>query len=531
MTGLTGPAPERAQRRLDGLLTRAALTHPERLALVDGDRAWTYAELNAAAGTMAAELAAHGVEPGDRIGVFIPKSLEAVLAIHAALRAGAVVAPLDPRTPTARTRRMVRQAGLTALLTTASSRAGAVEAVSGAADAHTEALAHGLGLLRVADGVPAGPLPKAARAGGYVLFTSGSTGTPKGVLLSHANVTHFAEWAAAELGLRPTDRIGSQAALTFDLSTFDLFSAAAVGACTVLMPERIKAFPADVVDWLHAQRISVLYAVPSLYVGLLERGGIAKTSLDALRVLLYAGEPFPPAALESYLRIAGDRPVYNLYGPTETNVCTYLRVPRSWTAAQQAAVGRAVPGDTVEVFDEHGRPTSGQGEIHVAGATVFLGYLQDGALVDPTRRVRFRDGVVRRAYPTGDLGRRTADGEFVLLGRKDSQIKRHGYRIDPGEIESLLLDAPGVGAVAVVAKSGAYEGELWAYVEGTLPEREVLALLRTQLPLYMVPDRVVAVPALPLNDRGKTDRPALAARPAADLPQPIANFPPLKETG
>ncbi|UFQ17176.1 MULTISPECIES: amino acid adenylation domain-containing protein [Streptomyces] len=529
MTGSTGPGGARG--RLDGLLTRAALTHPERPALVDGDRAWTYAELDAAVGDLADGLAAHGVEPGDRVGVFIPKSADAVLAIHAALRAGAVVAPLDTRNPAARTRRMMRQAGLTALLATDASRPGAVEAASDTAEPRTEVLAGGVELLRVRDAPPAGPLPEAACEGGYVLFTSGSTGTPKGVLLSHGNVTHFAEWAAAETGLRPTDRIGSQAALTFDLSTFDLFSAAAAGACTVLMPERLKAFPADVVDWLGTRRISVLYAVPSLYVGLLERGGIAEASLAALRVLLYAGEPFPPAALERYLRLAGDRPVYNLYGPTETNVCTYLRVPGTWTAAQPATVGRAVPGDTVEVFDEHGRPTSGQGEIHVAGATVFLGYLQDGALVDPARQVRFRDGVVRRAYPTGDLGRCTDDGEFVLLGRKDVQVKRHGYRIDPGEIESVLCDAPGVKAAAVVAKGGAHEGELWAYVQGTLPEREALMLLRTELPLYMVPDRVVTVAALPLNDRGKTDRPALAARSWTDLPQPAPDSPALKETG
>ncbi|MET9451448.1 amino acid adenylation domain-containing protein [Streptomyces cinerochromogenes] len=506
--------------RLDALLTRAARTYPDRPALADGDRVWTYRELDEAVGRLAAGLASHGVRPGDRIGVLVPRSAEAVLAIHAGLRAGAVVAPLDVRNPVARTSRMLRQAGLTRLLTVPASETAAVKAAGGDAGPGTQALDGGIGLLHTRERAPGEPLPEPAREGGYVLFTSGSTGMPKGVLLSHSNVAHFAVWAAAETGLRPTDRIGAQAALTFDLSTFDLFAAAAAGACTVLMPERLKAFPADVVDWLTEQRISVLYAVPSLYVSLLERGGAGDALPPALRTLLYAGEPFPPRALETLLALAAGRPVYNFYGPTETNVCTYLRVPATWTAAQEATVGSAVPGDVVDVFDETGRPAPGRGEIHVAGATVFLGYLVDGVLHDPARQIRFRDGVVRRAYPTGDLGRRTDGGEIVLSGRRDSQIKRHGYRVDTAEIESVLLETPGIRAAAVVAKTGEHEGQLWAYAQGTVSERDVLGALRTHLPLYMVPDRAVVVPAFPLNARGKTDRLRLAAEAAPTTPPP-----------
>ncbi|MEU9419279.1 amino acid adenylation domain-containing protein [Streptomyces sp. NPDC048272] len=500
-----------AEERLDGLLTRAARTYPDRPALEDGDRAWTYAELDEEVTRLAGRLVGQGVKPGDRVGVFIPKSAEAVIAIHAGLRAGAVVAPLDIRNPAVRTRRMMRQGGLTRLLTVASSEHIAREAAEGDEVPEIHALDGAISLLSTQERMSPELLPEAAGEGGYVLFTSGSTGVPKGVLLSHSNVAHFAVWAAAETGLRPADRIGSQAALTFDLSTFDLFAACAAGACTVLMPERLKAFPADVVDWLTAQRVSVLYAVPSLYVNMMERGGIGDAFPADLRTLLYAGEPFPPRALETCLRLAAGRPVYNFYGPTETNACTFLRLPATPTAAQEPTIGSAVPGDVVDVFDETGERTSERGEIHVAGATVFLGYLVDGALQDPTRQVRFRDGTVRRAYPTGDLGRRTSSGEFVLYGRKDSQIKRHGYRIDIGEIESVLLGSPGIRAAVVVAKTAEHEGELWAYAQGAVSEREILALLRTQLPLYMVPDRAVVVCDFPLNARGKVDRLTLAA--------------------
>jgi amino acid adenylation domain-containing protein len=506
-----------AKPRLDALLALAALTYADRPALVDGDRTWTYAELDAAVNRLAVSLTERGVTDGDRIGILVPKSAEAVIAIYAGLRAGAIVAPLDIRNPVLRNRGMLRQGALTRLVTTAAFE-NLARRTTGDEPAKTESLVEGVSLVHTREEPSADPLPEPVRHGGYVLFTSGSTGVPKGVLLSHANVAHFAAWAAAETGLRPGDRIGAQAALTFDLSTFDLFAAAVAGACTVLLPERLKAFPADVIDWITAQRITVLYAVPSLYVGMLERGRAGEAFPPELRVMLYAGEPFPPRALEEYLRLAAGRPVYNLYGPTETNVCTFLRLPATWTAEQEITVGSAIPGDVVDVFDEAGEPTSGRGEIHVAGDTVFLGYLEDGVLRDPTRRVRFRDGVVRRAYATGDLGRRTADEEIALFGRDDSQIKRHGYRIDLGEIETVLASLSGVRAAAVVAKTGEHEGELWAYAEGAVPEREILGWLRTRLPLYMVPDRAVAVAALPLNLRGKVDRLALAADPA---PEPL----------
>ncbi|MGW1077414.1 AMP-binding protein [Streptomyces sp. NPDC002537] len=538
-----------ADIRLDALLTSSARRHPGRPALTAEGRTWTYAELDDAANTLARRLAAVGVTPGDRVGVHAPKGTAAVLGIYAGLRAGAVVAPLDVADPPVRTAHMVRGAGISVLLTSDRAltacrkvaeevlepedrpaqnpaRLGAPPGRSlgefedrgpGRSPAATEGtLDHGLNWIRT---TPAAakphPFPAPTNDGGYILFTSGSTGRPKGVLLSHANVAHFALWAAAELGLTETDRVGSQAALTFDLTTFDLFGTAAAGACAVLMPDVLRAFPRDVVGWLTEQGITAFYAVPSLYQGMLEQGGIAEHFPAALRVAAFAGEPFAPRPLERYLGILGDVPFYNLYGPTETNVCTYSRVPADWTADQEITIGRAVEGDVVDVLDEDGGPTDGQGEIHVAGATVFQGYLQDGELVDPTRTVVFRDGVARRAYATGDIGRIAADGRIFLRGRADSQVKRRGHRIDLLDVESAVLGLPGVAAAAVVAKDGAHHGEIWAYVHAGAAEADLLAGLRAVLPLRMLPDRVIVTDALPVNARGKVDRRALASATTA----------------
>ncbi len=506
--------------RLDALLTAAARRHPGRPALTAEGRTWTYAELDDAVDALAGRLAAVGVAPGDRVGVHAPKGTAAVLGIYAGLRAGAVVAPLDVADPPVRTAHMVRGAGISVLLTSdralETSRRASAEALTPGSPAAAEgALDHGLHWIRTLPTTdrPA-PLPAPTDRGGYVLFTSGSTGRPKGVLLSHANVAHFALWAAEELGLTGTDRVGSQAALTFDLTTFDLFSTAAAGACAVLMPDILRAFPRDVVGWLTEQRITAFYAVPSLYQGMLEQGGIEGNFPASLRVAAFAGEPFAPRPLERYLGLLGDVPFYNLYGPTETNVCTYSRVPADWTADQEITIGRAVDGDTVDVFDEDGRPTDGQGEILVAGATVFQGYLQDGALVDPTRTAVFRDGVPRRAYATGDIGRITGDGRIFLRGRADSQVKRRGHRIDLLDVESAVLGLPQVAAAAVVAKDGPHRGEIWAYVRTTASAEDVLAGLRGVLPLRMLPDRVVTTGSLPVNARGKVDRRALATSTA-----------------
>ncbi|MGG2463963.1 AMP-binding protein [Streptomyces sp. RGM 3693] len=557
LAGRAGAADMDRVRQLDGLLARAAALFPDRPALVGAGERWTYAEVERAVEGLASQLASAGVVRGDRLGVYAAKSPAAVLAIYAGLRVGAVVAPLDPADPPARTARMVQAAGLSVLLTpdrsvTACRRA-AAEAVKNAATTTGGGATAGSGAGAIADGgvgvaveadasegvgVSEGVLdfglnwvalgvgvregrravlPAPVDQGGYVLFTSGSTGWPKGVLLSHANVAHFAVWAAGELGLRETDRVGSQASLTFDLTTFDVFSSAAVGACVVLMPDVLRAFPRDVVGWLRSQEITALYAVPSLYHGMLQQGGIAEEGLpSSLRVAAFAGEPFVPQLLEKYMELMGEEvPFYNLYGPTETNVCTYLRVPADFRADRELSVGGAITGDVVEVLDQDGNPTEGEGEIYVAGPTVFQGYLVDGVLRDPTVTVPFRDGTARRAYATGDVGCFDAQGRLVLRGRRDSQVKRRGHRIDLLDVESAVVGLPQVATAAVVAKDGAHRGEIWAYVQSggaVLTDRDVLADLRGVLPKRMLPDRVVLVASLPLTARGKVDRLALSTQ-------------------
>lgn len=470
--------PDPAVHRLDGVLSAAAARFPDRPAIAADAETLSYAELDRRVTALAGRLADSGAKPGDRLGVLLPKGIDAVVAIYAALRAGLVVAPLDPADPAARIDRMVTGAGLRFLLRAENPG--------------------GPTVLPVGEARPALP---GADDGGYLLFTSGSTGWPKGVLLSHHNVLHFASWAVRELGLTHQDRVGSQSALGFDLSTFDLFATALAGACADLMPEHLRLFPRELPAWLTERRISVCYAVPSLYQGMLET---FEQAPPRLRLALFAGEPFPPHLLERFLRAAPETRFHNLYGPTETNVCTHEPIPPTWTAGEGLSIGRAIDGDHVAVLGD-------PGELHVAGATVCQGYLLDGELHDPCREIRFPDGVTRRAYPTGDLGHLGPDGRLHLHGRRDHQVKRHGHRIDLGDIESTLLELSEVDSAAVVLSSG----EIRAYaVAPTLTPQRISAALAARLPRRMLPDRILLLPELPLTQRGKIDRVALAERSA-----------------
>ncbi|AHH95548.1 hypothetical protein GCM10010174_60650 [Kutzneria viridogrisea] len=506
--------------RLDALLSTAAKLYPERPALAAEGRTWTYAELEQLVEELSWQLSAAGIRTGDRIGVYAGKGSSAVMAIYAGLRAGAVVAPMDVADPPARTARMVHNAGLSVLLTVDRSLGAcreAAELATEGVDLGSGELDCGLNWVRtIAEADRPEALPAPTDQGGYILFTSGSTGWPKGVLLSHENVAHYALWAAEEFGLTERDRIGSQAALTFDLTTFDLYSAASAGACAVLMPDVLRAFPRDVVNWLNDNQITAFMAVPSLYHNMLLQGGFAESVPPTLRVAAFGGEAFAPRHLERYLELLGDVPFYNLYGPTETNACTYYRMPADWTAEQELTIGRGIGGVTIEVLDEDGRPTDGEGEIVVGGPTVFQGYLERGVLRDPTALVAFRDGSVQRAYFSGDIGRITADGLVYLRGRRDSQVKRRGHRIDLLDVESAVLELPGVATAAVVAKQGEHSGQFWAYVQTGSTEAEVLTALGAALPKRMLPDRVVVLPSLPTTTSGKVDRRALGGEfPAA----------------
>jgi amino acid adenylation domain-containing protein len=502
------------------LLTRAAREHPGRTAVVDGDRTIDYATLDGLSERVASLLIERGVEPGDRVAIYTPKSIEAVAAIYGVMKAGGVYVPFDPRAPASRLAYIARDAGIRVIVSSPAlaptcpelaERGAPLETILVTGGGLTDAPAPGLELVPWPAGVGGStPSPKAVVGEddlAYVLYTSGSTGDPKGVMLSHRNALDFVEWAADLVALTPADRVSSHAPFHFDLSTFDLYSSAAAAATVVLVPAEHSVFPIALARFIRDQHISVWYSVPSILTMLVLRGKLDEAAPVALRTVIFAGEVFPPKYLAALQQLLPEARFVNFYGPTETNVCTWYDVPRfSGEPPESIPIGVPLPCVEALVVDERGAPVErgAVGELVIKGSTVMHGYWGD-----PERTARVLDPGPPRAYRTGDLVRCTPDGNFVFLGRRDAQVKSRGYRIELGEIETAISAIDRVVECAVVAvPDDVVTNRIEAFVvpRDGLTTGDVLAVCKDRLPAYMIPEQMHIRAELPKSSTGKIDR-------------------------
>jgi amino acid adenylation domain-containing protein len=524
---------------VDDYLAASAERHPERTAVVDGDRSVTYAELHERSGRLSSLLREHGVRRGDRVGLYLDKSLEAVVGIYAILRVGATYVPLDPAAPPHRLAGIAANADLRLLITGREK-----------ADLWGELLEHGapvetLVALNASDHDVSDPGitlltgdaldtqeadPPAAEGRepsdlAYILYTSGSTGVPKGVMLSHANAISFVDWAAAEFEVRETDVLSSHAPLHFDLSVLDLYVAAKAGAALALVPGQLSLFPSELARWIRDTGITVWYSVPSILTLLVLRGKLQETQLPQLRTILFAGEVFPTKYLHALMQLVPHVRFANLFGPTETNVCTWYEVPR-WTGEPPLSIpiGKPACGDETFAVLEDGSiaPEGEVGELYVRGPSVMQGYWADPERTEATLLPDWRgDGretpAGHNTYRTGDLVRLDENGDWIFLGRRDSQIKSRGYRIELGDIEAALGLHPSVVECAVVPiPDEVVTNRIKAYVvvRDDVGQDDLVAFVCERLPRYMAPELFEFRDELPRSSTGKVDRRALPADPA-----------------
>ncbi len=520
---------------LPQLVEQAAESDASHVALRHRQDSLTYGQLLSGSAQLAHALIADGVAPGERIGILLRKGLDSAVALYGIMSAGAVYVPIDPAAPASRVAFLIRDCGITRLVTS-DAMAGALEALEG--EGVSLAAVYG-----VSDDA-ASPFPSVAweEMTGfpealpnlstteqdlcYILYTSGSTGTPKGIMHTHRSALSWAEITASVYRLGPADVISNYAPLHFDLSTLDYFGGARAGATTVIIPEEYTRFPASLAKLIASERMTVFYTVPFALVQLSAPGILDDLELDRLRLVLFGGEPMPMKHLRKAMGKIPHAQFVNVYGPTETNGCTHYPIERPLPKSMSSLpIGKPYPNVEIRVLDNEGHPAAigDSGELLVRTPTLMRGYwgrhdLNEGAFHKTTER----GGLPEVYHRTGDLVSPMEDGDLRFLGRMDRQIKSRGSRVELDEVEAVLLANSEVHEAAVYAVPDdagilAIHAEAILTTESTATEKDLLDHLRSVLPAYALPVAINVRTSFPRTSTGKIDRLEMQAEPTTPV--------------
>ncbi|HEY8481793.1 MAG TPA: amino acid adenylation domain-containing protein [Spirillospora sp.] len=512
VTGFNLTDREVPEDTIPGMFRRRVTERPGAVAVVDGPRTLTYAELDALSDRVARLLAGYGVGPESVVGVAVPRSAEMVAVMLAAGKLGAAFLPLDLAHPADRVAYMLGDAKAAVVVVT-EQVAGKVPEVEGV---HPVVLDAPDVAARLAEIEPGGPFPPVALdQAAYVIYTSGSTGRPKGVVVPHEGIGSLVATAVDRMGLTPDSRVLQFASIGFDVTIFELTMALCHGGRLVLVPDEARVPGPELTGFMNEQGITHAILPPSLVAAL--PGGCAPP--EGATVLV-GTETVPPDVIR---RWAGRLRLLAAYGLTEATVnSTLWPAQEGWAGA--VPIGAPDPNTRVYVLDERLRPVPPgvPGELYVAGRGLARGYLGRPGLT-AERFVACPFGPPgARMYRTGDRARWRANGDLDFLGRVDDQVKVRGFRIEPGEVAAAMTRHPDVRQAAVVADRTGPDVRLVGYAvpePGRRPgPADLRAHVATLLPDYMVPAVVVVLDGpLPLTPNGKLDRRALPAPDWASL--------------
>ncbi|MFM9594609.1 non-ribosomal peptide synthetase [Streptomyces scabiei] len=525
LDGLAGRRRDLPDRRVHELFERRAVTRPDAVAAVHGERRWTYRELNSRANRLGRALLARGLRPEGVVAVVTERNLDWMAAVLAVFKAGGVYLPVEPHFPAGRIATTLARAGCELVLT----ERGATATLDGAL-----ATLPGVRRLLVEDaydeahqdcdlGLDIGPDRLA-----YIYFTSGSTGEPKGAMCEHAGMLNHLYAKLDDLGIGEGDTVAQTAPQCFDISLWQLLAGPLAGGRTLLVEQEAVLDVGRFVDRIVDGGVNVLQVVPSYLEAVLAHRERHPRPLPDLRRVSVTGEALKKELVERWFAHEPGIPLVNAYGLTETSDDTNHEVMDRAPEGSRVPLGRPVHNVRVYVVDESLSPVplGAPGEIVFSGVCVGRGYVNDpertahAFTTDP-----YRPG--ERLYRSGDHGRWRPDGKLEFLGRRDTQVKVRGFRIEIGEVENALLGVAGVRDGAVVVAGG---GHLVAFHSGRpLPAEELRDRLAASLPAYMVPSVFHRRESLPLTANGKTDRRALTAL-AEELGTQEAGEPPATAT-
>ncbi|MEJ8821555.1 AMP-binding protein [Variovorax humicola] len=501
---------------------------PDALAIASEGQTITYGEAASQAARLAACLRQSplwqrpdGARP--RVGILASRSAIACLGVLGAAWAGATYVPIGPKIPTERLLTLLSLCDLSAIIADDQGvkllsaevlqacpplvicpRASELPADGGTWQTRVD-----LKALPPADSSE--PVAVGARDTAYIIFTSGTTGTPKGVMVSAGSICIYVEEVGKLLDLNPSDRAIETCELTFDFAGHNMHPTWHAGASLHVMPA-LRAMNA--VRFVRDNALTVWSSVPSLAGMLRQVKALVPHAMPSLRITTFGGEQLPDGVVTAWQRAAPNSSIVNLYGPTEATIfCLAQDIgdPHPLTPGRNImSIGIPMVGSEAAVLDEHGKevPDGTHGELALAGVQLADGYLNAPELT--AKKFPMIDG--KRWYLTGDLAMRDSTGAFHCLGRIDNQVKILGHRIELEEVDAHLrnvTNADVVGTVAWPLNDGNAQG-LVAFVGASdLDDVQVRAELKTRLPAYMVPSRIVALEDMPFNQSGKVDRNAL----------------------
>ena len=483
---------------LNALFSQQVVERPDAIAVCDGERRFTYAQLDAHANALASAIIGRNVASGSFVGIALERSAELIVATLAVIKAGCAYAPLDPSWPAERLHFMAQDLALSVVI--------------GSAE-----IASQIGVSRLAvelNGPGQQAAPASRNDGGskaYVIYTSGSTGTPKGVVVPHRAIARLvlnADYAA----LTADDGIGHASNPAFDAATFEIWGALLNGGRIVVLPKDTMLEPARLAAAIRDEGITTMFVTSALFNQIATH---APATFQPLRHLLFGGDAANSQAVARVWENGAPSRLSNIYGPTEVTTFATAHLITTHPHGAAIPIGRPIANTEAYVLDAHLEPVpiGVSGELFLGGDGLALGY-HDRPELTAEKFIEhpFKKG--ERLYRTGDCARFNAKGEIEFLGRLDGQIKLRGFRVELGEIESEIARHPDVAEVAVkVCSADASDKWLAAYVVprsgASLAESSLRALIAQRLPEYMVPTVFISLDRLPLNANGKVDRAAL----------------------
>jgi amino acid adenylation domain-containing protein len=519
-----------------------AIQRPQQIAIDAGTHSISYADLCDQMHRIAATLQTNGIQNNDRVGLLTGHGIEACVGMLGILRADACYVPLNPVFPAMRLGAVIEDAGIQILVTVKKYTPHLLEILSSIKDFQGDALMlidaslddpEGLELKKEfakyfkvicgAETIAQAGSPSESLAVednlAYVMYTSGSTGTPKGVMVTHRNVTSFLRWGIDYFSISSRDRMSGHSDINFDLSVFDIFGSFFSGAtlCPVINVGD-KSFPGK---FIKDREISIWFSVPSVIRTLRNSGQLSPNIFAKhLRWAIFCGEVFLPEYADSWIKSHPTVPLCNLYGPTEATIaCTYYKVGDDgfWDPGKPIPIGHPTSATQILILKQQSDEIADDGEIGrlmICGTQVSPGYWGQPELTQ-NKFTRHPLDLNSRMYDSSDLAYREGDGVIQFVGRSDSQVKIMGYRVELGEIETIVTRHEAVDeAVAFLMQDE--QALLVAAVSlnlefsGSDYEKDILSHCVKYLPLYMVPKRLLFFSSLPKNSNGKIDRKAIA---------------------